>query len=45
MLKFSVPEYIKNNSELMDKILSINFESINNLSEGSFDIILKKKKL
>ena len=45
MLKFSVPEYIKNNSELMDKILSINFESINSPSEGSFDIILKKKKL
>ena len=45
MLKFSVPEYIKNNSELMDKILSINFESINSPFEGSFDIILKKKKL
>ena len=43
MLKFSVPEYIKNNSELMDKILSIDFESINSPSKGSFDIILKKK--
>ena len=43
MLKFSVPEHIKNNSELMDKILSIDFESINSPSKGSFDIILKKK--
>jgi len=45
MLKFSVPEYIKNNSELMNKILSIDFESINSPSKGSFDIILKKNKL
>ena len=43
MLKFSVPEYIKNNLELMNKILSIDFESINSPSKGSFDIILKKK--
>jgi len=43
MLKFSVPEYIKNNSELMDKVLSIDFESINSPSKGSFDVILKKK--
>ena len=43
MLKFSVPEFIKNNPELMDKILSIDFESINSPSKGSFDIILKKK--
>jgi len=43
MLKFSVPEYIKNNSELMNKILSIDFDSINSPSKGSFDIILKKK--
>ena len=45
MLKFSVPEYIKNNSELMDKVLSIDFESVNSPSKGSFDIILKKNKL
>ena len=45
MLKFSVPEYIKNNPKLMDKILSIDFESINSPSKGSFNIILKKKKL
>ena len=43
ILKYSVPDYIKNNSELMDKILSIDFESINSPSKGSFDIILKKK--
>ena len=45
ILKFSVPEYIKNNPELMDKILSIVFESINRPSKGSFNIILKKKNL
>ena len=45
ILKFSVPEYIKNNPELMDKILSIDFESINSPSKGSFNIILKKKNL
>jgi len=43
MLKFSVPEFIKNNPELMNKILSIDFESINSPSKGSFNIILKKK--
>ena len=43
MLKFSVPEYIKNNLELMNKILSIDFDSINSPSKGSFEIILKKK--
>ena len=43
MLKFSVPEYIKNNPELMDKILSIDFDSIDSPSKGSFNIILKKK--
>ncbi len=43
MLKFSVPEYIKNNPELMDKILSIDFDSINSPLKGSFDIVLKKK--
>tara|TARA_B100000965_G_scaffold165477_1_gene137791 strand:- start:284 stop:703 length:420 start_codon:yes stop_codon:yes gene_type:complete len=44
ILKYSVPNYIKNNSELMDKILKIDFESVNSPSKGNFDIILKKHK-
>ena len=41
ILKYSIPEYIKNNSELMKKIIKIDFESVNSPSKGSFDIILK----
>ncbi len=44
ILKHSVPEYIKNNSELMKKIISIDFESVNSPSKGNFDIILKTIK-
>ena len=44
ILKFSVPNFIKNNAELMDKILKIDFDSVNSPSKGNFDIILKKKK-
>ena len=44
ILKYSVPNYIKNNSELMDKILKIDFESVNSPSKGNFDIFLKKNK-
>ena len=44
ILKYSVPEYIKNNSELMKKIIRIDFESVNSASKGSFDIILKTIK-
>ena len=29
ILKYSVPEYIKNNTELMNKIIKIDFESVN----------------
>ena len=43
ILKYSVPNFIKNNSELMKKIKMIDFDSVNNSSKGSFDIILKKK--
>jgi len=42
ILKHSVPNYIKNNSELMSKILKIDFEAVESLSKGNFDIILKK---
>ena len=44
ILKYSVPEYIKNNSELMKKIIKIDFESIDSPSKGNFDIILKSIK-
>tara|TARA_Y100000768_G_C23814630_1_gene603486 strand:- start:417 stop:836 length:420 start_codon:yes stop_codon:yes gene_type:complete len=43
ILKYSVPNYIKNNSNLMKKILKIDFDAIESLSKGSFEIILKKK--
>ena len=41
ILKYSVPEYIKNNPELMSKIISIDFKSVNSPSKGNFDIFLK----
>ena len=44
ILKHSVPEYIKNNSELMSKIINIDFESVNSPSKGNFDIFLKTIK-
>ena len=44
ILKYSVPEYIKNNSELMSKIIKIDFESVNSSSKGNFDIFLKTIK-
>ena len=43
ILKYSVPNYIKNNSELMNKILKIDFDAVNSPSKGNFDIFLKKK--
>ncbi len=43
ILKYSVPNYIKNNSELMKKIKELDFDSVNDISEGTFDILLKKK--
>ena len=44
ILKYSVPEFIKNNSQLMSKIIGIDFEAVENPSMGNFDIFLKKKK-
>jgi len=43
ILKYSVPDYIKNNSELMKKIKQIDLNSVNNVNKGTFDILLKKK--
>ena len=42
ILKYSVPNYIKGNSELMKKIKKLNYDSVNDINEGSFDILLKK---
>ena len=44
ILKYSVPNYIMNNFELMNKILKIDFDSVNSPSKGNFDIFLKKNK-
>ena len=44
ILKYSVPNYIKNNVELMEKILKIDFDSVDSPSKGNFDIFLKKNK-
>ena len=41
ILKHSVPEYIKNNSDLMRKIIRIDFDSVNSVSKGNFHIFLK----
>ena len=43
ILKYSVPNYIKNNSELMKKIKELDFKSVNDTSRGNFDILLRKK--
>ena len=44
ILKYSVPNFLKENKNLMKKILKMDLESVNNISMGSFEIILKKKK-
>ena len=42
ILKYSVPNYIKNNSDLMRLIKEIDFKQVENLNSGSFLIFLKK---
>ena len=44
ILKYSVPEYIKNNKELMEKINDINGADLNDGGSGAFYIYLKKNK-
>ncbi len=44
LLKYSVPNYIKNDTELMQYIKFINYNDIDNVLKGSFEIILKKFK-
>ena len=43
ILKYSVPEYIKKNEELMKKIKFINFEEVTDVNKGNFSIFLKIK--
>ena len=43
ILKYSVPNYIKNNYELMKRIKKLDLDSVNDTSKGSFDILLNKK--
>ena len=43
ILKHSVPNYIKNNKDLMNKIKSIDFDEEDKSNKGSFNIFLKKK--
>ncbi len=45
ILKHSVPEYIKNNLELMKKIIEIKDADVFDGGSGAFYIILKKKKI
>ena len=44
ILKYSVPEYVKNNPELMKRIVKIDFDAVNSPSKGNFDIFLKSIK-
>ncbi len=43
ILKYSIPNYIENNFNLMKIIIKINYVAVNNPNQGSFDITLKKK--
>lgn len=43
ILKFSVPDYIKKNSELMNKILNISDAEMEDGGSGALYIFLKKK--
>ena len=43
ILKYSVPEYIKQNQELMTKIKFIDFEEVTDVNKGNFSIFLKIK--
>ena len=43
ILKYSVPEYIKNNNELMNMINEIQDADIEDGGNGAFYILLKKK--
>ena len=42
ILKYSVPNYISNNKDLMDKIINIDNQAVNEPACGSFNVLLKK---
>tara|TARA_Y100000816_G_scaffold290413_1_gene279036 strand:+ start:49 stop:465 length:417 start_codon:yes stop_codon:yes gene_type:complete len=44
ILKYSIPNFIKNNNELMEKILKIDEDAVQSPTKGSFDIVLKKNE-
>ena len=44
ILKYSVPEFINNNTELMNRILDIQNAEIEDGGSGAFYIYLKRKK-
>ena len=44
ILKYSIPEFIKNNTELKKKILSVSNAKIEDGGDGAFYIHLKRKK-
>ena len=44
ILKYSVPDYIRKQENLMNKIKKINNSEVEDLNSGSFTIYLKKKK-
>ena len=45
ILRYSVPEYIKNNIELMNLIIEFKEANVQDGGKGAFYIFLKKKKL
>ena len=44
ILKYSIPNFIKNNNELMEKILKIDQAAVDSPSKGNFHIELKKNE-
>ena len=44
ILKYSIPNFIKNNSELMEKILKIDESAVASPAKGNFEIELKKNE-
>ena len=44
ILKYSIPNFIKNNSELMERILKIDESAVTSPTKGSFEIELKKNE-
>ena len=43
ILKYSVPNYIKDSPQLMSKIIKIDQHAVDSPSKGNFEIYLKKK--